>query len=70
MIPARHLWWCKMLEAVQQIPVRKGCPEGLNWGGMAEAPEAAMSSGSRSCLGLWDQKGGRRLHQQLCVVHQ
>ena len=27
------------------MPVRKKCPEGLNRDGIAEAPEAAMSSG-------------------------
>ena len=32
--------------------IRKECPEGLNRDGIAEAPEAAMSSGSVSCLGL------------------
>ena len=38
--------------SLQQIPVRKECPEGLNRGGMSEAPEAAMSSGSSIMSGF------------------
>ena len=38
--------------SLQQIPVRKECPEGLNRGGMAEAPEATMSSGGSIMSGF------------------
>ena len=37
---------------LQQMPLRKECPEGLNRDGIAEAPEAALSSGSSIMSGL------------------
>ena len=53
--------------SLQQIPVRKECPEGLNRVGMVEAPEAAMSSDSSIMSGFVGPVG-RRLHRQLCVI--
>ena len=53
--------------SLQQIPITKECPEGLNRGGMAEAPEAALSSGSSIMSGFVGPVGGR-LHRQLCVI--
>ena len=46
-------------------------PKGSNWGGVAEALEAATSSGTgvvSSCLGAWSQWDGGRLHRPLCGV--
>ena len=41
------------------MPLRKECPEGLNGDGIAEAPEAAMSSGSSIMSGLAGPVGWR-----------
>ena len=38
--------------SLQQIPVRKECPDGLNRSGIDEAPEAAMPSGGSMMSGL------------------
>ena len=39
------------------MPLRKECPEGLNRDGIAEAPEAAMSSGNSVMSGLVEPVG-------------
>ena len=39
------------------MPVRKECPEGLKGDGIAEAPEAAMSSGSGIMSGFMGPVG-------------
>ena len=42
--------------SLQWMPLRKECPEGLNGDGIAEAPEAAMSSGSSIMLAVVHQE--------------
>ena len=52
--------------SLQQIPFRKECPEGLNRDGIAEAPEAAMSSGSSIMSGLAGPVGWETASAALC----
>ena len=44
---------------MMRMPARKECPEGLNADGIAEAPEAAMSSGSGIMSGFMGPVGWR-----------